>query len=243
MTTQQQHHSYRDTSEVRPSGPPRGSKTRRLDDSGQSPSHETIFVPPASMFVLGALGILVGIVANLWQMFTSFSAFQHIFVTGAIYTHMAVADQNKALPIVTIVCALICTAFQLAILYLVFRIDRTWKQTRAQGAGIGRARDAAKHTAVEVMHHVPLLLIWGVVGFIADTVGDYTFISIYSTDTFIQFMYGAALYASSTIMLVGAIEFIWAGMISYEKFKAWRLGLEETARKQARRQQTKGEEE
>lgn len=77
------------------------------------------------MFVLGALGILVGIVANLWQMFTSFSAFQHIFVTGTIYTHMAITDQNKALPIVTIICALISIAFQLAILYLVFRVDRT----------------------------------------------------------------------------------------------------------------------
>lgn len=96
-----------------------------MDESGQPLSQETIFVPPASMFVLGALGILVGIVANLWQMFTSFSAFQHIFVTGTIYTHMAITDQNKALPIVTIICALISIAFQLAILYLVFRVDRT----------------------------------------------------------------------------------------------------------------------
>jgi hypothetical protein len=234
VTTQQQHYSHRGTSASRPGGPSNGGRTRRLDASGQPLAQETIFVPPASMFVLGALGILVGIVANLWQMFTSFSAFQHIFVTGTIYTHMAIADQNKALPVVTIICALISIAFQLAILYLVFRVDRTWKHIRAQGSGIGRARDAAKHTAVEVMHHVPLLLIWGVIGFIADTVGDYTFLSIYSTDPFLQFMYGAALYASSTIMLVGAIEFIWAGMISYEKFKAWKLSLEEAARKQSR---------
>src|SRR5947209_19546999 len=29
---------------------------------------ETLFVPPASMFALGGLGILVGIGANVWQM-------------------------------------------------------------------------------------------------------------------------------------------------------------------------------
>jgi hypothetical protein len=72
---------------------------------------------------------------------------------------------------------------------------------------------------------VPLVLIWGALGFIADTVGDYTFISLYSSDFFLQFMYGTALYASSTIMLARAIEYIWAGIISYEKFKVFKANL------------------
>ena len=132
--------------------------------------------------------------------------------------------KDAALPIINIVCALVSIAFQLAILYLVFRIDRSWKDAKAQT--VGRGSDAARQTAVELMHHVPLLLLWGILGFIADTVGDYTFIALYSDDWFIQFMYGAALYASSTVMLVGAIEFIWAGMISYEQFKVWRSVME-----------------
>jgi hypothetical protein len=55
-------------------------------------------------------------------------------------------------------------------------------------------------------------------------------------------MYGAALYASSTIMLVGAIEFLWAGMISLEKFKAWKRGLERAAARAGSGQQTSDEE-
>ncbi len=200
---------------------------RRQDDAPSMPplSNDTLFVPPGSMFLLGGIGIFVGICANLWQMYTSFSAFQHLFVGGPIYKGMSASGQSAALPIITIVCALVSVAFQLAILYLVFRIDRSWKDTKAH-ATTGKGSDAARHTAVELMHHVPLLLLWGILGFIADTVGDYTFIALYSDDWFIQFMYGAALYASSTVMLVGAIEFIWAGMISYEKFKAWRSAME-----------------
>jgi NADH:ubiquinone oxidoreductase subunit K len=228
--------------------PPRGSFLASHGSrpaAGQGPTmqaipQDTLYVPPGSMFVLGSLGVLMGVLANLWQIFTSFSAFQHLFVTGAIYQHMDTHAQSAALPIITIVCALVAIAFQLAILYLVFRVDRTWKETRAQGTG--RATDAARHTAVEVIHHVPLLLIWGVLGFIADTVGDYTFISLYANAPFLQFMYGAALYASSTIMLVGAIEFLWAGMISFEKFKAWKRGLERAAVRAGSSQQTSEEE-
>jgi hypothetical protein len=143
-------------------------------------SNDTLFVPPGAMFLLGGIGIFVGICANLWQMYTSFSAFQHLFVGGSIYKGMSGSGQSPALPIVTIVCALVSVAFQQAILYLVFRIDRTWKDTKAHATG--RGSDAARHTAVELMHHVPLLLLWGALGFIADTVGDYTFIVLLSGD-------------------------------------------------------------
>jgi NADH:ubiquinone oxidoreductase subunit K len=226
QTQRQQHYRARPRSSFRTQNDAR--QATGADRQGtQALPQDTLYVPPGSMFALGSLGVLMGVLANLWQIFTSFSAFQHLFVTGSIYQHMDMHAQSAALPIITIVCALVAIAFQLAILYLVFRVDRTWKETRAQGTG--RATDAARHTAVEVMHHIPLLLIWGILGFIADTVGDYTFISLYANAPFLQFMYGTALYASSTIMLVGAIEFLWAGMISFEKFKAWKRGLERAA--------------
>jgi hypothetical protein len=239
QTHRQQHYRAR----------PRGSFRTQHDarqamgadrQGAQAIPQDTLYVPPGSMFALGSLGVLMGVLANFWQIFTSFSAFQHLFVTGSIYQHMDPHAQSTALPIITVICALVAVAFQLAILYLVFRVDRTWKETRAQGTG--RTTDTARHTAVEVMHHVPLLLIWGVLGFIADTVGDYTFISLYANAPFLQFMYGAALYASSTVMLVGAIEFLWAGMISFEKFKAWKCGLERAAARAGSSQQTPQEE-
>ena len=233
MTQRQQH--FRRATGGKPHTSPGDDGLRGKTRPGmqQSLPDETIFVPPASMFVLGAIGVLVGAGANLWQMFTSFSAFQHIFVTGSIYKSMDANTQSAALPIINVICALISISFQLAILYLVFRIERTWKETKAHSTAKGV--DVAKHTAVEVVQHVPLVLVWGVLGFIADTVGDYTFISLYSNDPFILFMYGSALYASSTIMLARAIEFIWAGIISYEKFKAFKLGIELAAHQRAQR--------
>ncbi len=201
---------------------PSSSRKKSSKAFAQSAPDETIFVPPASMFILGGLGVLVGVGANFWQMFTSFSAFEHIFLTGSIFQHMSSNARDAALPVINIVCALIAISFQLAILFLVFRIERTWKETKAVS---GNNAAAAKHTAVEVVQHVPIVLIWGALGFIADTVGDYTFISLYSTDTFILFMYGASLYASSTIMLARAIEYIWSGVISYEQFKAFKSRL------------------
>jgi len=194
-----------------------------LGNSNQNMPDETVFVPPISMFLLGGIGIIVSVVATLWQMFTSFSAFQSMFITGTIYRHMVAADQAKALPIVNVICAIIAISFQLSILFLVFRIERVWKEKKAQGQG--NKIEQARHTAVEVIQHIPLVLIWGVLGFIADTLGDYNFISLYSDNVFILFMYGASLYASSTIMLVRSIEYLWAGFVAWEKWKAFRWHL------------------
>src|SRR5947199_166572 len=43
--------------------------------TGQHLPDDTVFVPPLSMFLLGGGGILVALGANVWQVFTSFSAF------------------------------------------------------------------------------------------------------------------------------------------------------------------------
>jgi hypothetical protein len=189
---------------------------------GQSLPDDTIFVPPISMFLLGGGGILVALGANIWQVFTSFSAFFTMFTQGSNYQAMKAIDKVGAQPLISIICALIAISFQFAILFLVFRIERDWKNSKAKKQnGI----DAAKSTAVEIVQHVPLVLFWGVLGFIADTVGDYTFLNIYTDNWFLLFMYGCALYASSTIMFARSIEYLWAGFVALERWKAFKAHL------------------
>jgi len=105
---------------------------------------------------------------------------------------------------------------------LVFRIERDWKNSKAKKQN---GVDAAKSTAIEIVQHVPLVLFWGVLGFIADTVGDYTFLNIYTDNWFLLFMYGCALYASSTIMFARSIEYLWAGFVALERWKAFKAHL------------------
>jgi hypothetical protein len=43
------------------------------------------------------------------------------------------------------------------------------------------------------------------------------------------FMYGSALYASSTIMFARSIEYLWAGFVALEKWKAFKTNLQHRA--------------
>jgi hypothetical protein len=208
-------------------GSPKNYTTRKqggADKSakGQSMPDDTIFVPPISMFLLGGSGILVALGANIWQVFTSFTAFFSMFTQGSNYRAMKPLDQVGAQPLISIICALIAISFQLAVLFLVFRIERDWKNSKAKKQN---GVDAAKSTAIEIVQHVPLVLFWGVLGFIADTVGDYTFLNIYTDNWFLLFMYGCALYASSTIMFARSIEYLWAGFVALERWKAFKVHL------------------
>jgi hypothetical protein len=205
----------------------RGDKTTK----GHSLPDDTIFVPPISMFLLGGGGILVALGANVWQVFTSFTAFFTMFTQGSNYQAMKAIDRVGAQPLISIICALIAISFQFAILFLVFRIERDWKDNKVRNqSGV----DAAKSTAIEIVQHIPLVLFWGVLGFIADTVGDYTFLNIYTDNWFLLFMYGCALYASSTIMFTRSIEYLWAGFVALERWKAFKsyLGHRATDRKE-----------
>ena len=112
-------------------------------------------------------------------------------------------------------------------------IERRWKEERAQGKSTSKV-EAAKHTAVEVVNHIPLVVIWGVLGLVADTLGDVVFEGLYTNDWFLLFMYGACLYALSGIGLPLSLECIWSGWISWEKFAIWK----QTALEFARGQQT-----
>ncbi len=196
-----------------------GAKTTR----GQSIPDDTIFVPPVSMFLLGGGGILLALCANVWQVFTSFIAFFSMFTQGSNYQAMKPIDRVGAQPLIAMVCLLIAISFQFAILFLVFRIERDWKNSKSRNQN---GVEAAKSTAVEIVQHVPLVLFWGVLGFIADTVGDYTFLGIYTDNWFLLFMYGCALYASTTIMFARSIEYLWAGFVALEKWKAFKADLQ-----------------
>jgi hypothetical protein len=86
---------------TRKQGP--GEKTA----SGQSLPDDTVFVPPISMFLLGGGGILVALGANVWQVFTSFSAFFTMFTQGDNYQAMKPLDRIGAQPLISIVCLFI----------------------------------------------------------------------------------------------------------------------------------------
>ena len=201
---------------------------------GQSLPDDTVFVPPISMFLLGGGGILVALGANIWQVFTSFSAFFSMFTQGDNYQAMKPLDRIGAQPLISIVCFFIAISFQFAILFLVFRIERDWKNSKSRSSS---GVDAARSTAVEIVQHIPLVLFWGVLGFIADSVGDYTFLNIYTDNWFLLFMYGCALYASTTIMFARSIEYLWAGFVALEKWKAFQARLREQAGRKEKEQQ------
>jgi hypothetical protein len=194
---------------------------------------QTVFTPPIWMLFLGAIGFFAAFGANCWQVYTSFSAFQHMFITGSVYKAMSPGDQERSLTVVNLFSFIIAFSCQLALVFLIFRIERRWKEERAQGKSTSKV-EAAKHTAVEVVNHIPLVVIWGVLGLVADTLGDVVFEGLYTNDWFLLFMYGACLYALSGIGLPLSLECIWSGWISWEKFAIWK----QTALEFARGQQT-----
>jgi len=191
---------------------------------GQSFSRQmpdrTIHHPPIAMYVIGGGGVLLGLATNGWQMFTTFIAFWSLLNPNG--TPVDVGKQ----PMDCMICALIAVSFQFSLILLVFRIDTTWKRkTAANGKGKGTA---FRSTAIEIVQHVNLVMVWGALGFVVDTVGDYTFVSVYTarldpaTAIFIVFLYAIGLYALSTIAFVRSIEFLWAGFRAADTIKAQR---------------------
>lgn len=175
---------------------------------------ETVHTAPGAMYVIGGIGTVSGFAANIWQMITTFTAFWFIFnpPTEKI-------DLQKQ-PVIFCICALIAFSFQFALTMLTWRLDTTWKKQNmrvAVGSSGADKVQAMRNTAVEMIQHVNLVLVWGALGFIVDTIGDYTFIQSYTanldptTQVFVIFIYAVALYALSTIAFVRSIEYITAG--------------------------------
>lgn len=204
------------------------------------PQQDTLHVPPSGMFALGWLGIAGGIATNILQVITSFVAFLVLFVTGRVYITMPASAQAKALPFIIAICGLMAVAFQLGVLYLAFRVQRTWKETKqSYGASVSDA-GALREATIQIVRHTNFITVWGIISFIADGVGDYTFIFQYSDSWFLLLAYGLVMYAMSTIMLMEAMQFVWAGMVSYEWFKALKVQSQVMAAKLQRMKQQQG---
>ena len=97
-------------------------------------------------------------------------------------------------------CLLIATCVQYFLQMLVFKIDKHWRAERADGKSKGGAMFGA---AVHIVHQTDIVTILSTMAFIVDTVGDFTFISLYTSNIFLIFAYAVALYAFSTRIRTG----------------------------------------
>jgi hypothetical protein len=180
----------------------------------------TLHHPPIVMFAIGGIGTLAGTGTNVWQMITTYIAFWSMLNPSHSPTDL------QSQPMDVVICGLIAFSFQFALIMLCFRIDSAWKKKNAT-VTLPKTQ-AVVSTAIEVVQHVNLVMVWGALGFIVDTVGDYTFISIYTASldpasaTFIIFLYAVALYALSTVAFVRSIEFLWAGFRAADAVRASR---------------------
>src|SRR5713101_2606012 len=180
---------------------------------------ESIHHPPWFSYSLAGIGVLCGIVANLWQVFTSVIAFFNMFVQGAVYKNMDQHSQGNATAGALTVSIGMAIAFQLGVMFFVFRVHKEYKEQKVK---IGDNMQAVKSTAVQMVAHHRLLLAWSLLSFIADTVGDFTFISLLSNDPFILLSYTLSLYAVSTIILSASLERHWAAKIALENWRAFK---------------------
>lgn len=200
--------------------PGKGKVTRLLSTALPD---RTVHHTPAVMTTLGAGGGLAGIIANLWQMYTTVVGLYQMF-TGK--TNPPVDLSN----VIFDICLLIAFSFQLALLFLVFRIDSRWKrqQTGASGSAKKRARAARSgygFAAVEVVQQLGLFGAWVVLAFVVETASDYLFIAARTvnvdplTAAFLTFLYAVALYALSTLAFVRSIEYLWAAAAVKEQWE------------------------
>jgi magnesium-transporting ATPase (P-type) len=180
---------------------------------------ESIHHPPWFSYSLAGFGVLCGIGANLWQVFTSVVAFFNMFVQGAVYKNMAPGSQGNATAGALVVSIGMSIAFQLGVLFFVFRVHHEFKEQKVK---IGDNMQAVKSTAVQMVSHHRLLLAWSVISFAADTVGDFTFINLLSNDPLLQLAYTLSLYAVSTIILSASLERHWAAKVALENWRAFK---------------------
>lgn len=204
---------------------------------GSVDEEEPVRHPPWFLFGLSWTGILLGIAANLWQIVTSVIAFFSIFL---------IKTQGAAMTGAILISAGMALTFQLGLMFFVFQVHREMLDQKIGGAD---GMQAARHTAVSMVSQHKLMVIWTLVSFAADTVGDFTFIGMLTNNSFLIFMYAASLYAASTILLSTSLERQWATSVSYQNWKAFILTNELAAEKlrnkrdaRDRAQQSRGQE-
>lgn len=191
---------------------PKGFKPFQADS-------DSVHHPPWFTYSLAGVGVLFGIVGNFWQVFTSVVAFFNMFVQGAVYKNMDPHSQGNATAGALAVSIGMSLAFQLGVMFFVFRVHKEYKEQKVK---VGDSLQAVKSTAVQMAANHRLLLAWSVLSFIADTVGDFTFITLLSNDPFILLGYTLSLYAVSTIILSASLERHWAARIALENWRAFK---------------------
>src|SRR6266699_2805673 len=98
---------------------------------------QTVHLPPIALFALGGVGSVAGLLTNVWQMVTTFVAFWVLFSPKG----RAIDFQKQ--PVLIIICVMISFSFQLALAFLVFRLDYAWKRNKVATEHSGRGARAA----------------------------------------------------------------------------------------------------
>jgi hypothetical protein len=184
------------------------------------PDHLSIHHPPWFSYWLANIGVVSGILANLWQVFTSVVAFFTLFSEGAIYKSLDNHGQVGATFAALAIALLMAVSFQLGVMFFVFKVAAAFKEQKIKVGVDGNA--AIKSTAVQMIHHHRLLSAWMLVSFFADTVGDFTFINSISNDVFMLLGYTLSLYAVSTVLLSASLERHWAAKVGLENWRAFK---------------------
>lgn len=180
---------------------------KKTFDPGAAPD-ETMHTPPLVMFLLGGTLVIIGFAANGWQGVTTFTSFWQMFNPAGTPINY------NAQPTIFVICGMIAAAAQIGLALMVWRIDTKWK--KASFASSNNA-EKAKNTAIEIAQHVDIIMVFALLGFIVDTIGDYTFIGSLTqhldpgTQVFLIFLYAAFLYGLSTVVFVRGWEYLAAG--------------------------------
>src|SRR5260370_15369561 len=153
---------------------PKSPGAKHFDPDTLSSHHPRWFT-----YWLANIGVGSGILANLWQVFTSVVAFFTLFSEGAIYKSLDNHGQVGATFAALAIALLMAVSFQLGVMFFVFKVAAEFKEQKVK---VGDGNTAVKYTAVQMIHHHRLLSAWMLVSFFADTVGDFTFINSLSND-------------------------------------------------------------
>jgi hypothetical protein len=200
------------------------NKTRKLDEQEKdrdpqlTQAVQTAHTSPWLMFFLGGLCLLIAIMTNCTQIWTSFSAFLTMLTTGSVFLHLKSADQSRALPALLVIAGVIALSVQTGVLMVAFRVDVTWRKARAEGNA--KILQQAAATAVELAHQPTLILIYGAICFVANCLGDYGFIFTYSDSALVLFFWGLVLTAGSTLGLMEGSQYLWSGYRAWLNHKA-----------------------
>lgn len=168
-------------------------------------------LPPWLLFSLGGLEILWGIAMNCVQVYTSVSTFFAILqgetMSMLLQQHETtveiITSAVKLAPIHSLIALVISVSIQIAVLMVSQRISAVWQRMREHSGMRG--------AAIEVVSHLTFLQVYGLIGFVANVIGDVTFITLYTHNLVMLFLWCIFLTGSSTIVLLDGAQRLWGG--------------------------------